>query len=231
MPVALIKDYLQTQGLKLPADDVRVAYVAAQAVMNMGQAAVEQEVLWYDHDGVKLAEHISQNPQNEALLKQIFMALDSTYSRAKGVKSAVVYAHMPSHGETKNTENLMPQLVRLTHQGEVIEPKLAVDDDNSRIFLACRTAQSGWMNIANDIPYWLSLGEIHGERNEGGKSQISAPICMENGTVLGVVHIEFAEPNQADEAAQAEWVALALALAEPLQTLLGIPNPEDEPHE
>ena len=36
MPALLIKDFLQTQGLKLPADEIHVAYLTAQAVIKMG---------------------------------------------------------------------------------------------------------------------------------------------------------------------------------------------------
>lgn len=36
MPAALIKDFLLTQGLKLPLDEVRAAYLTAQTVMDIG---------------------------------------------------------------------------------------------------------------------------------------------------------------------------------------------------
>lgn len=46
MPALLIKDFLQTQGLKLPADEIHVAYLTAQAVIKMGNASVERSILW-----------------------------------------------------------------------------------------------------------------------------------------------------------------------------------------
>ncbi|ROV57279.1 hypothetical protein [Neisseria chenwenguii] len=214
MPALLIKDYLQTQGLKLPADNVRAAYLAAQAVMNLGSASIERGILWPEHGGWRLADHVAADAANEALLRQIFMALDSAYSRTANVRSAALYAQMLSENGAK--------LVQLTRQGEMLEPLLDVNDDNSRVYLACRTAQSGWLNLADDVPYWLDLGEIEGSRNEGGKSQLSAPVCTESGAVLGVLHVEFNDKKQTDEVAQTEWVALALALSEPLKTLLGI---------
>lgn len=220
MPRLLIKDFLQTQGLKLSADDVYVAYTAAQAVINMGNAEVDRSVLWPEKNGFKLAEHIDPNVDNSALLKKIFMVLDSVYSRQTNIKSAAVYAHMPS-------ETLTPKLVLLTQQGLGMEPHLDVNDDNSQIYLASRTAQSGWMNVANDIGYWLTLGEISGERNAAGKAQVSVPICTKSGAVLGVVHIEFNDKNQADDAALTEWTALSLALGEPMKVLLNVVEDEE----
>lgn len=42
MPAALIKDFLLTQGLKLPLDEVRAAYLTAQTVMDMGTASIDR---------------------------------------------------------------------------------------------------------------------------------------------------------------------------------------------
>lgn len=138
----------------------------------------------------------------------------------KAVKSAAVYIHIPGEPHAR--------LVRISAQGEPLENLLAVHEENGTVYLACRTAQSGWMNIANDIAYWLSLDEIQGGRNEGSGSQLSIPVATQNGTVLGVVHVEFADKDQADEAAQTDWSALALALAEPLKALAGIEDKEEE---
>lgn len=220
MPRLLIEDFLQTQGLKLPVDDVYVAYTAAQAVINMGNAAIDRSVLWPEKNGFTLAEHIEPNADNDALLKQIFMALDSVYSRQANIKSAAVYAHMPS-------ETLTPKLVVLTQQGLGLEPHLDVSEDNSQIYLASRTVQSGWMNVANDLAYWLTLGEISGERNAASKAQVSVPICTKSGAVLGVVHIEFNDKDQADDAALTEWTALSLALSEPMKALLNVVEDEE----
>ena len=220
MPVLLIQDFLQTQGLKLSSDDLRVAYLTAKTVMDMGNAAIDRSVLWREEDGWKLADHIEETPENEVLLKQVFMALDSVFSRATAVKSAAVYIHIPGEPHAR--------LVRISAQGEPLENLLAVHEENGTVYLACRTAQSGWMNIANDIAYWLSLDEIQGDRNKGSGSQLSIPVATQNGTVLGVVHVEFTDKDQADEAAQTDWSALALALAEPLKALVGIEDKEEE---
>ncbi|UOO82548.1 GAF domain-containing protein [Uruburuella testudinis] len=219
MAALLIEDYLQTQGLRLPPDEVLAAYLTAQAVMNRGEAAIDRHILWYENDEAVLAEHIEKNDAHESLLKQIFMALDSVCSRT-GQQSAVVYALMPS-------ENSDVRLVRLAQQGEVIEQQIAVTEESGWQYLPSRTAQTGWMNIVNDVPQWLALEELKGSRHSCSQSQMSLPVCHAGGAVLGVVYVEHAEKEAFDDAALADWVGLSLALALPLQALLR--GEEEEP--
>ncbi|HEZ0706112.1 TPA: hypothetical protein WI656_000128 [Neisseria meningitidis] len=220
MPAALIKDFLLTQGLKLPLDEVRAEYLTAQTVMDMGTASIERSVLWLEHEDWRLADYLEQNSGNEEGLKRLFMALDSVFSRCKGVRAAAVYALMPS-------ENAAFRLVCLSRQGEVLENLWDLDEAAGKVSLACRSAQSGWMNIASDVRRWLDLGELSGERNHASAAQISIPVCTESGGVLGVVHVEFECAECAGTAAQVEWVALALALSEPLKLLLGMSAGKD----
>ncbi|MCL5941767.1 hypothetical protein M5Z24_10275 [Neisseria meningitidis] len=221
MPAALIKDFLLTQGLKLPLDEVRAAYLTAQTVMDMGTASIDRSVLWLEHEDWRLADYLEQNSGNEEGLKRLFMALDSVFSRCKGVRAAAVYALMPS-------ENAAFRLVCLSQQGEGLENIWNLDENVADVSLACRCAQSGWMNVASDVRRWLDLGELSGERNHASAAQISIPICTESGGVLGVVHVEFECAECAGTAAQVEWVALALALSEPLKQLLGITAAEGD---
>ncbi|HGG7932992.1 TPA: hypothetical protein ACJJHB_001344 [Neisseria meningitidis] len=220
MPAALIKDFLLTQGLKLPLDEVRTAYLTAQTVMDMGTTSIERSVLWRSDEGWKLADYLSCDNVREDALKRLFMALDSVFSRCKGVRAAAVYALMPS-------ENAAFRLVCLSRQGEVLENLWDLDEAAGKVSLACRSAQSGWMNIASDVRRWLDLGELSGERNHASAAQISIPVCTESGGVLGVVHVEFECAECAGTAAQVEWVALALALSEPLKLLLGMSAGKD----
>ncbi|HEZ0939627.1 TPA: hypothetical protein ACJCQR_001141 [Neisseria meningitidis] len=221
MPAALIKDFLLTQGLKLPLDEVRAAYLTAQTVMDMGTASIDRSVLWRSDEGWKLADYLSCDNVREDVLKRLFMALDSVFSRCKGVRAAAVYALMPS-------ENAAFRLVCLSQQGEGLENIWNLDENVADVSLACRCAQSGWMNVASDVRRWLDLGELSGERNHASAAQISIPVCMESGGVLGVVHVEFECAECAGTAAQVEWVALALALSEPLKQLLGITAAEGD---
>lgn len=215
MPAALIKDFLLTQGLKLPPDEVWTAYLTAKTVMDMGMASIDRSVLWRSDEGWKLTDYLPCDDGREDSLKRLFMALDSVFSRYEGVRAAAVYALMPS-------ENAAFRLVCLSQQGEGLENIWELDENVADVSLACRCAQSGWMNIASDVGRWLALGELSGERNRHSAAQLSIPVCTESGGVLGVVHVEFEKAGCTDEAAQAEWVALALALSEPLKQLLGI---------
>lgn len=214
----MVRDYLQTQGLKLQQEDVRLAQMAAQAVMSAGSAAVERDVLWYSDEKVELATHLEENEANGACLKQVFMALDSAFERFP-LQSAAVYLLM--QGES-------PYLLRLAQQGVVIEPILPVGEEAGSLYLAARSAQTGWLNQADDIAAWLASGDLGGAHNERSLSQMSLPVCLPNGRVLGVLHVEAAERSAFDARMQAGWVGLALALAEPLRRLLGAETDSEE---
>ncbi len=220
MPVSLIRDYLQTQGLRLPEDDIRVGVLAAQTVMHNGRAEIDRGVLWYAADDVVLSEHIAPTPENETLLKQIFMALDSAYSRTAAAQSAVVYALLPS-GQG-------PFLLRLAQQGQVLAQRLPVSEENARFHLPVRSAQTGWLNLAEDVAHWLSSEALEGSHNGRSQSQMSLPVSTESGSVLGVVHVEYDSKEALTEAVQADWVALALALAEPMAALLQPEHQEEQ---
>ena len=210
MPVLAVKEYLQTRGLSLQPDEVQVAYLTLQTVINVGKASIDRELLWYANNELTLAEHIEQNDTHELLLKKMFMALDSVFSR-QAARSAVVYALIPA---------VAPYLVRLVQQGEVVEQLLPVNDAQSIEHLPSRCVQTGWLNIVDDVAHWLSHDDLKGEHHARNQSQMTLPICHPNGAVLGVLHIEHAQKNTFDDAAQAEWVALALALVDSLQALM-----------
>lgn len=215
MPVLKIQDYLQTQGLRLSKDMVHMSYLAVQAVMDVGHASIDRSVLWYADDEVVLSDYFEQNDDNEALLKQIFMALDSVFSRTERVSNATVYA-------LRLSENNHLCLLRLAQQGERVEQKMTVDEEYGRFYLPVRTAQTGWLNLVDDVDSWLKQGELQGEHHSRSRSQISLPVCTDSGVVLGVVHVEYQDKEALNEEAQAEWVALSLALSQPLSELLKV---------
>ena len=62
MSALLIKDYLRTQGLRLPVEGVHIAYLAAQAVINNGNASIDRSILWFGNGELVLADHIEQTP-------------------------------------------------------------------------------------------------------------------------------------------------------------------------
>ena len=158
--------------------------------------------------------------ENENLLKQIFMALDSTVGRQKDLRSASVYVLMPSEKT--------PYLLRLAQQGQVVEQKIMVNEESGWQHLPSRAAQTGWLNLANNVEQWLEWGDLQGEHNQRSQSQISLPICTAGGKVLGVLHAEHSSKNAFDENAQADWAGLAIALTEPLKMLLNDESEEEE---
>ena len=212
MSEVLVRDYLQTQGLKLAAGDVAVARLAAETVMNMGQAEIDRSVLWGNGNEACAADYFTCDETTEQILKQIFMALDSTWEQ-----SAAVYVLLPEQAG----------LLRLSQQGQPVEALLKLDEEAEAAYLPSRTANRGWLNLVEDTARWLEAGEISGEHHARNGSQMSLPVCLENGRVLGVIQVEAAQKNGFDETAQALWVALALALAAPLAALLGA-GEEDE---
>ena len=179
MSLAVIQDYLRTQGLRLPPEEVQMGYLAAQTVMNIGKAEIDRSVLWYVHDEVVLADYIEQTETHESLLKQIFMALDSTLDKVGYVQSAVIYGVLSEQ----------PLILCLVQQGQVIEQKLLMNEDTAHRYLVSRTAQNGWLNLVEDVKYWLLNGEIEGEHHQRCQSQMTLPISLSNGKVLGVPRI------------------------------------------
>ena len=216
MSEVLVRDYLQTQGLKLAAGDVAVARLAAETVMNMGQAEIDRSVLWGNGNEACAADYFTCDETTEQILKQVFMALDSTWEQS-AAQSAAVYVLLPDQAG----------LLRLSQQGRPVEALLKLDEEAEAAYLPSRTANRGWLNLVEDTARWLEAGEISGEHHARNGSQMSLPVCLENGRVLGVIQVEAAQKNGVDETAQALWVALALALAAPLAALLGA-GEEDE---
>lgn len=222
MPIAKIKDYLQTQGLKLPLTELQVAYAGIQAVMTHGQAEIDRTLLWCEHTEHSLSSTIPQTTENEQLIRSIFMALDSTFSRASNtVQSAVVYLMLPEKP---------PILLRINNQGESIEHYLSVQEETLSDHLAKRSAHTGWLNIVDNVSTWQKNGDLQGAHHQRSASQIALPVCAESGAVLGIVYLESHQPNAfANEETQTPWVALAIALIEPLQALLN--NLQEEQHD
>lgn len=215
MPVLKIRDYLQTQGLHLPEDSVHISYLASRAVMDTGHASIDRSILWYANDDAVLSDYLEQTPEHDTLLKQIFMALDSVFSRVGKAQSATVYALMPSESNKRC-------LLRLAQQGRPVEQIIPVNDEYSRLYLPARTAQTGWLNWVGNVDEWMARNELQGEHHLRSGSQISLPVCTDSGAVLGVIHVEYQDRDVPDDESLAEWVALSLALSQPLSDLLNI---------
>lgn len=226
MSTARIKDYLQTQGLKLPLMELQTALAGIQAVMHHGRAEIDHTLLWHDNSENRLSPAVPYNTETEMCLRQIFMALDSTFSQCPTTaqpQSAVVYLLLP---ETP------PVLLRLTQQGKIVESRLTVDESCLNQHLAQRSAHTGWLNIVNEVPTWLDSGDLQGTHHQRAASQIALPVCADSGAVLGVIYLESGSKNGfADAENQVPWVALAVALAKPLQELLTYCHASEESHD
>lgn len=212
MSLALVEDYLRTQGLRLPVDAVRMAHLAAQAVVDLGQAEIDRELL----RAFEGADDLLCNEEAERAVKQVFMALDAACGRAD-MQSAAVYA-MPSEKSV---------LLRVAQQGVPIEAVLPADDVAAECFVAVRTAQTGWLNLIDDAAAWYADAGMPSENLRCG-SVMSLPVCLESGRVVGVLHVEAARSFAFDEESQASWVGLALALIGPLRVLSGVQEQNDE---
>ena len=101
MSEVLVRDYLQTQGLKLAAGDVAVARLAAETVMNMGQAEIDRSVLWSNGNEACAADYFTCDETTEQILKQVFMALDSTWEQSAAQREgrgAIAYLRQEGRG-------------------------------------------------------------------------------------------------------------------------------------
>lgn len=199
-----IRNFLQTQGLTLDVDAVRIAQIATQTVIEHGQACIESCVL-YPQD-----QYIPRTPENELHLKYIFMALDSMFTQYP-CQSAAVYALLP--------ENTL--LLRLAAQGALIENHIPVDDKHALQFLAARSAHTGWLNIVNNIKQWIQNNEL-APNNQRSTTQMSIPITDDTGHVFGVVHLEHIHNQLFTEEIQAAWIGFSLAILPILQQLFPI---------
>ncbi|MDO4433172.1 MAG: GAF domain-containing protein [Alysiella sp.] len=206
----VIPDYLNTQALRLNADETAVAYAAAQTVMQQGQAHIERAILFPEW----LPETLLAQPEAETQSKRIFMALDSVYSREK-MQSAAVYVLLPENNV----------LVCVAQQGLPLAHTLSIDDENAQHHLAARSAQTGWANVVDDTAKWLKNGDLFGAENVHTVAQMSLPLCHGDGRLYGVLHVEHHTPFSL--AQQAVWVGLALALTEAVQQWLPRPNPDE----
>ena len=167
-----IQDYLQTQALKLNPEAIAIARAATQTIIAHGQAHIERSILLPS----QLAPIFAQQPEAEALLKQLYMALDSAHSQQPAQTIALYGNYAPSQS-----------LIRLIQHGAPVEENIALNEDNYWQHLAARSAQSGWAQIAHSTQQWLANGELKGEHNQRSPSQTSLPISTEDGTVYGVL--------------------------------------------
>lgn len=198
-----IQDYLQTQALNLSPEEVAISRASTQAVIHHGCAYVDP-MLW-QHSALP-----EQLAAESVALKALFMALDSVYTHHP-LQSATLYVWQP---ENQQAQAKTGTLIRVAHIGQTSENYLPVNEHTIDQHLAARTAQSGWANLVENMHDWL-LPEHH--QNIRAISQISLPVCGENGIVYGVLHLQHSQ--MLPENQLAAWLGLALGVLPTMQAL------------
>lgn len=208
MSLVLIEDYVATQGLCVSADEVLMAQLAAEAVMNMPLAEVDRGLLWYGDAaaGVALADVLVDDAAHHDMLRRAFMALDGLFER-QCCQSAVLYVLLPAHVSYWGNH-----LLRLVALGQPIEAVLGLDETDVCTHIAPRAAQTGWLQCVDDVRHWMDRGELVGDVHERCHSQMALPLYGDDGCVQGVLYVEGDKAGVFDAHSQAQWVGLALAL-------------------
>jgi hypothetical protein len=219
-----VRDYLQTQGLKVPTEEVQMAMLAVQSVLELAQAEIDMSILWYEENGFSLAQKFGLN--SEALrqvhptdlftannnstytLRQLYLALDSIASRHHNDTFALyLYEANDEAG----------QLYRLLARGSNLPVKLECEQQQVQQYLFVRTASTGWLNQVNNVQQWLADGSLIGEQVNA--SQLAVPVTNEQGQVLGVLYTAHQHNNAITEAELIDWTALAIVITPLLQNL------------
>lgn len=224
MICAQVRDYLQTQGLKVPAEEVQIAILAIQSILELAQAEIDMSVLWYEENGFRLAQKFgldqaalrqiqpvdlfNANYNSAYTLRQMYLAFDSIASRHHNDTFAI-YLY--------ETDDKAGQLYRLLAQGNKLPARIECGQQQVQQYLFARTATTGWLNQVNNVQQWLADGSLSGEQT--GASQLAAPITGEQGQILGVLHTTHQYNNAITDAELIDWTALAIAITPLLQNL------------
>ncbi|NUE67210.1 hypothetical protein [Snodgrassella sp. ESL0253] len=224
MACAQVRDYLQTQGLKISAEEVRMAMLAVQSVLELAQAEIDMSVLWYEENGFSLAQKFGLNTavlhqlqptdlftvnNNSAYtLRQMYLALDSIASRYHNDTFAL-YLY--------ESDDEAGQLYRLLAQGSKLPARIECGQQQVQQYLFARTATTGWLNQVNNVQQWLADGSLVGE--QVGASQLAVPVTSEQGQILGVLYTTHQHDNAITEAELIDWIAMAIVITPLLQNL------------
>jgi hypothetical protein len=224
MACAQVRDYLQTQGLKISAEEVRMAMLAVQSVLELAQAEIDMSVLWYEECGFSLARKFGLNTvvlhqlqptdlftvnNNSAYtLRQMYLALDSIASRYHNDTFAL-YLY--------ESDDEVGQLYRLLAQGCKLPARIECGQQQVQQYLFARTATTGWLNQVNNVQQWLADGSLIGE--QVGASQLAVPVTSEQGQILGVLYTTHQHDNAITEAELIDWIAMAIVITPLLRNL------------
>ena len=210
MSKALIQDYLNTQGLKLPLEAVQIAYATLGAVFNLAEVKDLPSNLWLDTaHNVDAITFLPESDDNQAFLHAVYAVLDTTLHRFP----AKVALYMAVEQTEAVAEAQPVDLQRIWHNQFTLP---AVLNQEHAHLLAHRAAQTGWAYVIEDAQHWLRMGELSEGECRLGFSQLLLPLCAPTGAVLGVLYVSSPEAHAFAEEAQAWWVAACLTLADAL---------------
>ena len=210
MSKALIQDYLNTQGLKLPLEAVQIAYATLGAVFNLAEVKDLPSNLWLDTaHNVDAITFLPESDDNQAFLHAVYAVLDTTLHRFP----AKVALYMAAEQTEAAAEAQPVSLQRIWHNQFTLPQILSQEHVH---LLAHRAAQTGWAYVIEDAQHWLRMGELSEDECRLGFSQLLLPLCAPTGAVLGVLYVSSPEAHAFAEEAQAWWVAACLTLADAL---------------
>ena len=210
MSKALIQDYLNTQGLKLPLEAVQIAYATLGAVFNLAEVKDLPSNLWLDTaHNVDAITFLPESDDNQAFLHAVYAVLDTTLHRFP----AKVALYMAAEQAEAAAEAQPVCLQRIWHNQFTLP---AVLNQEHAHLLAHRAAQTGWAYVIEDAQHWLRINELSEDECRLGFSQMLLPLCAPTGSVLGVLYVSSPEAHAFAEEAQAWWVAACLTLADAL---------------
>lgn len=206
MAMTQIRDYLQTQGIRLPEDEIHMAMLAAQAVMQH-PAAIEKNLLWPPH----LTTALPHNTTSNETLRQLFLAVDAAWSRQPNASLQLYLKHQT-------------QLLRLNGRGRTHADCLAAgnpatlqsdcqiaNENQTCDHPATRAAQTGWLYHIENIGYWQQHENLTGNwlpDNPSG-SLLAAPIYGDSGHVDGILYAEYTGTASPEQLAQHIGLAIA----------------------
>lgn len=213
----VVCEYLNIQGLKLPIEEVQMAVLAVQSVLQVAQAEIDLNILWYQENHISLAQMLgvdcskahqlkpvdifSINDNSVYTLRQLYLAIDSCCTRYHNQSVAVYLC------QSDNTPN---QLVRLVSLGNTYPASICCDLQQMQQYLFVRTAVTGWLNQIDDVEEWLKDGNLCGKQT--ATSQLAIPITNEQEQVLGVIFVTHTRSHAFTQSEVIDWVALAIAI-------------------
>ncbi len=216
-----ITDYLNTQGLRQDAAEVRAAAQILGTIAEHTDADLPRDVLWcaqarpdfarVHRERFDLGVYLPETPHNHQLLSGLYAAADT------------LFAQYPCrHLSLFRLQHR--QLLRLLSCGSIGEGLLPADEADWQVHLAVRCAISAWFAHADNCAKWAAAGDLIGVRHQQPLQQWALPICQEDGALLGVLYGESALEQVFDDTMQAWWVGFSIVLANLLNKLECFPD-------